>query len=72
MPLSYSVIKLTSVTYAVRAQKVLQQHGIKSYVKKQSSNMQSGGCSYGIEVRGDANTAAYLIRNAGIKVVSIE
>ena len=70
--LTNPLIRLTSVTYAIRGQKVLERHGIRSYIRKQTGNLKTYGCGYGLEIHGDATAAAQLIRNAGIRVIGIE
>ena len=68
-----TIIRLTSVTYAIRAQKLLERQGMRSYIKKLASNMSEHGCGYGLEV--DANQlqqALEEITKAGIRVVAIE
>lgn len=65
------IIRLTSVTYAIRAQKVLEQHGIRSHVRKLVKNLQVSGCGYGLEVVGDIHLAARLISEAGIRIVEV-
>lgn len=65
------VIRLTSVTYAIRAQKLLEQHGIRSYVKKLTNSMSVHGCGYGLEIIGDPDTAVQIIESAGIRIVEV-
>jgi len=64
---SNEVIRLSSVTYAIRAQKVLEQKGIRSYVKRVAD--QNNGCGYGLEIQGDVHTASRLISESGIRIV---
>ncbi len=65
------IIRLSSVTYAIRAQKVLEQNGIRSKVKKLTQDMKVNGCGYGLEVAGDVRAAANLLTKTGIRVVEI-
>lgn len=69
--MSKTLIRFSSVTYAIRAQRVLEQHGIRSYVKRVSKGMQVSGCGYGLEITGDANTSTQLITAAGIRIVEV-
>ncbi len=63
-------IKLASVTYAIRAQKLLGFHGIKSAVKKFSLGLQSNGCGYGVEINTNYRDSAVAILNgAGIRIL---
>lgn len=65
-------IRLTSVTYAMRAQKLLERQGIRAYVRKIVKSLSVHGCGYGVQVVGDAEAAARLLTAAGIRVVAIE
>jgi hypothetical protein len=65
-----AIIRLSSVTYAIRAQKLLEANGIKSYVRKRHGGKQTYGCGYSVEVHADAlYTAQDIIRAAGIRIV---
>jgi len=56
----------------MRAQKLLEQHGIRSYVKRVSKNLQISGCGYGLELNGaDIPAAQSIIVNAGIRIVEV-
>lgn len=70
--LNGTIIRLTSVTYAMRAQRLLEQRGIRAYVKKLPRGLSAHGCGYGVSVVGDVDEAARLIAQAGIRVVAIE
>jgi hypothetical protein len=66
------MIRLSSVTYAIRAQKQLERHGIKSYIRKQQVSKNTRGCGYGVEVHGSVlQTAQDIIREAGIRIYDI-
>lgn len=65
------VIRLTSVTYAARAQKLLEQRGIRSHVKKVVKNMSVHGCGYGVEVSGEPGQAVRVLEDAGIRIVEV-
>lgn len=69
--MSKAVIRLSSVTYAIRAQRILEQNGIRSYVKRVTTSMQALGCGYGLEIFGDVNVATKLITDAGINIVEV-
>ena len=71
--LNRPIIRLSSVTYAIRAQKQLERHGIKSYVRKQHVGTNTYGCGYGVEVHSNVlQQAQDIIRAAGIRILSIE
>lgn len=65
------IIRVTSVTYAMRAQKLLERQGIRAYVRKMAKNLSQHGCGYGVEVVGDPAAAADIISASGIRVVEI-
>lgn len=65
------IIRLTSVTYAMRAQKLLEQHGILSRVRKLTQHLNITGCGYGLEVAGDVQLAVQIISAAGIRIVQV-
>jgi len=61
------------VTYAIRAQKQLERHGVKSYVRKQNVGQSTYGCGYGVEVHTSMSKQAQdIIRDAGIRIISVE
>lgn len=67
-----AVIRLTSVTYAIRAQKLLEKRGIRSIIKKITTSLNVNGCGYGLELASaDLNAAQSVIASAGIKIVEI-
>lgn len=66
------LVRLTSVTYAIRAQKLLERHGIRSLVKKVSHSLQVSGCGYSLEINAINLDAAQAILNSeGIRIVEI-
>ena len=65
------IIKLTSVTYAIRAQRLLEGQRIRAVVRKLTSDLSVNGCGYGLEIYGNAQVAARIIEDAGIRVVEI-
>lgn len=69
--LNKHVIRLTSVTYAIRAQRLLQQRGIRCYVKKLVKSMHIHGCGYGVEIIGNLDMAVQIISQAGIHIIEI-
>lgn len=64
-------IRLTSVTYAIRAQKLLERQGIKSYIKKIAKNLGNQGCGYAVEVHGNLDRAIEIIGSSGIQITEI-
>ncbi len=64
-------ILMSSVTSALRAQKLLEQRGTRSYIRKIANNQKLGGCGYGLEIQGDVNTALNLLWAAGIRILGV-
>jgi hypothetical protein len=65
------VIRLSSVTYAIRGQKLLEQRGIKSYMKKLTRGLHVKGCGHGLEIHGDVHAAVDILRRADIRVLEV-
>lgn len=64
------IIRLTSVTYAIRAQKLMERLGIRVNIKKIARSMQVNGCGYGLEIdKADLERAMRELNAAGIRVV---
>ena len=62
-----TTITVGSVTYAIKARKVLQRMRIHSKLVKTDASRSSGGCTYGIEFNTeDFYNAVMGLRNAGI------
>lgn len=67
-----AIIRLSSVTYAIRAQKLLEQNGIRSVIKKLANSLQVTGCGYGLEINApDLDTATRIITAAAIRILEI-
>lgn len=48
--MGYTVIVLSSVTYALKAQRILMTQGISSLIEKLTSTQSKRGCGYGVRV----------------------
>ena len=57
--MGYTVIVLSSVTYALKAQRILMTQGISSLIEKLTSTQSKRGCGYGVRVA-DANLESAL------------
>ncbi len=64
-------ILMSSLTSALRAQKLLEQRGIYSYIRKIANNQKLGGCGYGLEIQGDVNSVLNILQVAGIRVLGV-
>jgi hypothetical protein len=70
--LQKATIRLTSVTYAIRAQKLLEMRGIRSIVRKGARSMHVTGCSYGIEISSVyLDNAIDILDQNGISILDI-
>ena len=65
------IIVLTSITYAYKAQKLLEQAWIKSEVIRTPEGLSDKGCSYSLAIRGDTVCAEELLRQNGIRILKI-
>ena len=63
-----NLIKLSSLTSAMRAKDILKQHNINSKVARISSSNGKGNCSYGLKINNRLQEAVGILRNNGIKV----
>lgn len=67
-----ALIRLTSVTYAIRAQKMLERQGIRSTIKKITRSLQVSGCGYGLEINAaDLELAKSTLNASDIRIVEI-
>ena len=66
-----TIIRLMSVTYALRGQKLLEQQGIRAHVKKMVKSTKVQGCGYGLEIEGDGQRAVQILQNAGIRMLDV-
>ncbi|HHY53093.1 MAG TPA: DUF3343 domain-containing protein [Clostridiales bacterium] len=66
-----ATILISSVTAAMRAQRLLEQRGIRSYIRKIANHPKLGGCGYGLEIAGDLTSALYLLQAANIRILGI-
>lgn len=64
------IILFGSVTWALRAQKLLELQGIRSAVKKVANNPKLGGCGYGLEV-GRLQEALHILQANHIRMIDI-
>lgn len=68
---SYGITDLyvSSITYAMRGQKLLSSNGIKSRIKRNINKTKPSGCGYVLSVsENDADIAARILENNNIKL----
>jgi len=63
-------IYFSSISWAIQAQKLLERQGMPSNMRKISKIGPSGGCGYGLDLRGNLDTAFRLLEGAGIKYIN--
>lgn len=62
------IIKVGSVTYAMKAKNILQQYGMRAKVIKMVSTKKNEGCGYSVSVENPKQNVAELLRREGITV----
>ena len=63
-----NLIRLSSMTLAMRARDILKKHGIKSKVTRIQPSRGRGSCSYGLKIDNRLYEAVDILRNNNIKV----
>lgn len=65
--MQYYLIMCRSLTYAQRAQKILERAGIAAAVVKAPQDAAGAGCTYGVRVvSGKVDTAMTTLRKSGL------
>lgn len=62
------MIKVGSVTYAMKAKSILQQYGMHARVIKTVSEKKNEGCGYSVSVENPRQNVGELLRREGIAV----
>ena len=62
------IIKVGSVTYAMKAKNILQQYGMRAKVIKTVSTKKNEGSGYSVSVENPKQNVAELLRREGITV----
>ncbi len=60
-----------TVTYAMKAARILKQHGFHAEALKSTALGEGYGCGYGVRVRGSIEAAEALLRKNGVKILGI-
>ncbi len=64
-----TIIVLTSMTYATKAQELLKKHGISSCITRNSQIKQIRGCGYGLQIKAELlPQAEEILSENGIKI----
>ncbi len=62
-------VTIHSITHAMRAQKLLQEQGIASYMQRDIQHTANQGCNYRLEIRGNRGKAMEILRKNHIRVL---
>ena len=67
------ILVLSSVTYAMKAERLLASAGIYSSPIKTGEVVKVRGCGYGLKISGNGNCdrAKMIIENNGIKILGV-
>lgn len=64
-----TILVLTSMTYASKAQEILKQSGIHGTLTRTAQVRQIRGCGYGLQIDGNVKvTAENILKENGIKI----
>ena len=63
------VIKVGSVTYALKAKDILRGRGIKSVIRKTPNPAKGEGCGYSVVVPGANDAVTGILRLSGIEIL---
>lgn len=69
--MNQDIIVLRSVTYAYKAQRLLERMRIRSYIIRTPEEYAPTGCSYSLSVAENGVQAAELLRQNGIQVLKL-
>ncbi len=68
----YSILVMSSVTYALKAQGILARQGIGTRLEKLNKNRSLKGCGYGLRIeRSKLDLAERLLEEENIRIVEI-
>jgi len=64
-------ILFNSITWAIRAQKVLEGQGVRSDIRKISKAGVAKGCAYGLDVPKDLQKMVRVLEEQGVRIVDV-
>ena len=68
----YSILVMSSVTYALKAQGILARDGIGTRLEKLSKTQTSKGCGYGVRIeKSKLSQAVSILKNEKIRIMEI-
>lgn len=65
------ILVLRSITYAYKAQRILERAFVRGYIIRTPEEHAPSGCSYSLAVSGDGVKAAEILRQNGIQVLKV-
>lgn len=63
------IIKVGSVTFALKAKDILQNRGIRAQIKKTSNPSKGEGCGYSVVVPDATESVIGILRLSGIEIL---
>ena len=60
-----------SITWAIRAQKILDAQGINTNMRKISKTGASKDCAYGLDVKTDLQKALRILESSNVRIVDV-
>ena len=64
-------ILFNSITWAIRAQKLLEGQGMRSDIRKISKAGANKGCAYGLDVPKDLQDIVRMLEAQGVRIVDV-
>ena len=66
------IFTVSSITYAIKGQQLLQRYGVSSYITRNQDYMGTKGCGYGLKVKkADPQWVQAVLEQNGIRVKQI-
>lgn len=70
--MSYNILIFSSITYALKAQGIIEKEGIKTKLEKLKKGKSLHGCGYGLKIRNsDIIGAKNAVEKERIKIIDI-
>ena len=67
-----AIVKFSSVTYALKAKKLVENYGGKAIIRKNTKSTAGEGCGYRLIITGNINKIINLLDLNRVKYVSYE
>ena len=64
-------IHVGSITNAMRGRRLLEAHGIRSFLHRSAHPTDDDGCGYHLLITGDPQSATQILRNHGVRVIRV-